>query len=76
MSCYGDRKGGPKQSFIGYMLYNRFWFHNDLFGLTLGGGTNQQSRAIPRPAAADQWRKRHYGGNEFAILYRESREPI
>ena len=33
-----DRKGGPKQSFIGYMLYNRFWFHKDLFGLTLGGG--------------------------------------
>jgi len=38
VSCYGDRKGGPKQSFIGYMLYNRFWFHKDLFGLTLGGG--------------------------------------
>ncbi|HMD40837.1 MAG TPA: outer membrane beta-barrel protein [Candidatus Acidoferrum sp.] len=38
VSCYGDRKGGPKQSFVGYMLYNRFWFHNDLFGLTVGGG--------------------------------------
>jgi len=38
VSCYGDRKGGPKQSFVGYMLYNRFWFHKDLFGLTLGGG--------------------------------------
>ena len=38
VSCYGDRKGGPKQSFLGYMLYNRFWFHHDLFGLTLGGG--------------------------------------
>ncbi|HXE34661.1 MAG TPA: outer membrane beta-barrel protein [Verrucomicrobiae bacterium] len=38
VSCYGDKKGGPKQSFIGYMLYNRFWFHNDLFGLTVGGG--------------------------------------
>jgi hypothetical protein len=38
VSCYGDRKGGPKQSFIGYMFYNRFWFHRDLFGLTLGGG--------------------------------------
>ena len=38
VSCLGDRKGGPKQSFIGYMLYNRFWFHKDLFGLTLGGG--------------------------------------
>ena len=38
VSCYGDRKGGPKQSFIGFMGYNRFWFHHDLFGLTLGGG--------------------------------------
>jgi hypothetical protein len=38
VSCYGDKSGGPKQSFLGFMLYNRFWFHHDLFGLTLGGG--------------------------------------
>ncbi|MGC2527949.1 MAG: outer membrane beta-barrel protein, partial [Candidatus Acidiferrum sp.] len=38
VSCYGDRKGGPKQSFIGYMAYNRFWLHSDLFGVTVGGG--------------------------------------
>jgi hypothetical protein len=38
VSCYGDKKGGPKQSFLGYMLYNRFWFKKDLYGLTLGGG--------------------------------------
>lgn len=38
VSCYTTKKGGPKQSFVGFMLYNRFWFHNDLFGLTLGGG--------------------------------------
>jgi Putative beta-barrel porin-2, OmpL-like. bbp2 len=38
VSCYGDHSGGPKQSFLGFMLYNRFWFHHDLFGLTLGGG--------------------------------------
>jgi hypothetical protein len=38
VSCYGDRRGGPKQSFVGFMLYNRWWFHHDLFGLTLGGG--------------------------------------
>ncbi|MGD0403808.1 MAG: outer membrane beta-barrel protein [Candidatus Acidiferrales bacterium] len=38
VSCYGNHKGGPKQSFIGYMGYNRFWFHHDLFGVTLGGG--------------------------------------
>ena len=38
VSCYSDKAGGPKQSFLGFMLYNRFWFHHDLFGLTLGGG--------------------------------------
>ena len=38
VSCYGDHRGGPKQSFIGYMAYNRFWFHRDIFGLTIGGG--------------------------------------
>ena len=30
--------GKPSQYFLGFMAYNRFWFHNDLFGLTLGGG--------------------------------------
>ncbi len=38
VSCHGDGKGGPKQSFVGYMGYNRFWFHRDLYALTLGGG--------------------------------------
>jgi hypothetical protein len=38
VSCHGDTKGGPKQSFVGYMVYNRLWFHKDMFGLTIGGG--------------------------------------
>jgi hypothetical protein len=52
VSCFGDRKdakaqpsanfphGGidPKQSFLGYMLYDRTWFKKDTFGLTIGGG--------------------------------------
>ena len=38
VSCYSDKAGGPKQSFVGWMGYNRFWFHRDLFGLTIGGG--------------------------------------
>jgi hypothetical protein len=28
----------PKQSFLGYMIYNRLWFAKDRYGLTLGGG--------------------------------------
>jgi Putative beta-barrel porin-2, OmpL-like. bbp2 len=38
VSCFGNRKGGPKQSFAGWMAYNRFWFKQDHFGLTLGYG--------------------------------------
>jgi Putative beta-barrel porin-2, OmpL-like. bbp2 len=38
VSCAGDSAKGPKQSFIGYMIYNRFWFHKDLYAVTLGGG--------------------------------------
>ncbi|MGH9712391.1 MAG: outer membrane beta-barrel protein [Candidatus Acidiferrales bacterium] len=38
VSCFGTRNGHPKQSFLGFMVYNRFWFHRDLFGVTLGGG--------------------------------------
>jgi hypothetical protein len=38
VSCMGDKPGAPKQSFIGYMEYNRFWFHKDLFAITVGGG--------------------------------------
>jgi hypothetical protein len=30
--------GSPAQYFLGFMLYHRLWFHNDLFGLTFGGG--------------------------------------
>src|SRR6266496_2858398 len=46
VSCAGDsvkvvagqRVRWPKQSFLGFMVYNRLWFHKDLFGLTIGGG--------------------------------------
>ena len=36
ISCTGH--GGAKSSFLGWMLYDRTWFHKDLLGLTLGGG--------------------------------------
>jgi Putative beta-barrel porin-2, OmpL-like. bbp2 len=38
VSCAGGSKKGPKQSFIGFMFYNRFWFDHDKYGLTFGGG--------------------------------------
>jgi hypothetical protein len=32
-------KHGPKQSFLGWMVYNRIWWHQDKFAWTLGGGS-------------------------------------
>ena len=37
-SCWGDKDGHPKQSFAGWMLYDRTWFHKDLYAVTIGGG--------------------------------------
>src|SRR5579863_5352866 len=34
----GSPKGGPKQSFAGWMLYDRTWFKKDLYAITVGGG--------------------------------------
>ncbi len=34
----GSPKGGPQQSFAGWMLYNRTWFNKDKYAITLGGG--------------------------------------
>jgi hypothetical protein len=51
VGCFGDRKdanstGGdyfgpginPKQSFLGFMLYDRTWFKKDTHAITIGGG--------------------------------------
>jgi len=45
VSCTG--KGAPKQAFLGWMAYNRIWFHKDLLALTTGGGMmNNQGRYL------------------------------
>jgi hypothetical protein len=38
VSCAGNSAKGPKQDFLGFMIYNRFWFLRDRYALTLGGG--------------------------------------
>jgi hypothetical protein len=46
VTCHGGKgpydpvtgQGGPKQSFVGAMAYNRFWFRKDTMAVTLGGG--------------------------------------
>jgi len=37
VTCHGG-KGGPKQAFMGWMLYNRMWWDKDRYAITLGGG--------------------------------------
>jgi hypothetical protein len=36
--CASSSPGTPSQYFLGYMIYNRFWFHADRFAVTVGGG--------------------------------------
>jgi hypothetical protein len=36
LSCTG---GPNKTAFLGWMMYNRFWFDNDLYAVTIGGGS-------------------------------------
>jgi TolA-binding protein len=41
VQCHGGTLAspkGPKQSFIGYMFYDRTWFKKDHYGVTIGGG--------------------------------------
>lgn len=38
VSCFGNGKSGPKQSFVGFMAYNRIWFNRDRYAATIGGG--------------------------------------
>ena len=38
VSCTGGTVGSFKQSFLGFMLYNRTWFDKDRYAVTIGGG--------------------------------------
>jgi Putative beta-barrel porin-2, OmpL-like. bbp2/Carboxypeptidase regulatory-like domain len=38
VTCHGG-KAGPKQSFLGWMLYDRLWWNKDKYAVTFGGGT-------------------------------------
>jgi hypothetical protein len=38
VNCHHNTATSHKQTFAGWMLYNRFWFKKDKYGLTVGGG--------------------------------------
>ena len=38
VSCASKSSDTPAQFFLGAMAYNRFWFNNDHYAITLGGG--------------------------------------
>jgi len=70
VSCHNDSHGHPKQDFAGWMLYNRFWFHKDLFGLTLGAAywttpadiSAWSHRSMGQPASPERPTFRHIRG--------------
>jgi len=37
VTCHGG-SGGPKQAFLGFMIYNRVWWNKDRYAITIGGG--------------------------------------
>jgi hypothetical protein len=37
-NCFNDKKNGYKTDMLGYMIYQRFQFKHDLYGVTFGGG--------------------------------------
>jgi putative OmpL-like beta-barrel porin-2 len=38
VTCLRDSSGRREQSFSGFMFYNRMWFAQNVYGLTIGGG--------------------------------------
>lgn len=38
VNCHHNTAASSKQTFAGWMLYNRFWFKKDQYAITLGGG--------------------------------------
>jgi len=38
VNCFHNTPTSHKQTFAGWMLYNRFWFKKDLYAVTVGGG--------------------------------------
>jgi len=37
-NCFHDTLTSRKQTFAGWMAYNRFWFKKDIYAVTVGGG--------------------------------------
>ena len=76
VSCYGDKAGGPKQSFLGFMLYDRTWFKEGLVWADAWRWQNQQSRPLPGAAAAHQWGDGCQRGDQFTLLHGESGKSV
>jgi putative OmpL-like beta-barrel porin-2 len=38
VNCFHDTPTSKKQTFAGWMAYNRFWFKKDIYAVTVGGG--------------------------------------
>ncbi|MGP8270483.1 MAG: outer membrane beta-barrel protein [Terracidiphilus sp.] len=43
VNCHNSANGKPRQSFEGWMMYDRTWFKKDVWAITLGGGQMSNS---------------------------------
>ena len=76
VSCYGNNTGGPKQSFVGYMGYNRFWFHQRYVRLDDRRRPDQQSRPLPCALPPINGETAVTARNQFAVFHGQSRRSL
>jgi hypothetical protein len=69
VNCHNSANGKPKQSFAGWMMYQRFWFKKDVLGDHAGRRPDDQPRPLPHAAASHQ---RRHGCHRHSVLHRES----
>jgi hypothetical protein len=62
VNCFGNSATGVKQSFLGFMIYNRVGLHKDLFGVTVGGGAinNPGRYLVLLPRSMERRRSREH----------------
>ncbi len=73
VSCYHNSPGGPKQSFLGFMVYDRIVVSQRQVRSDAGRRGDEQSRPLSGAIAADQWSGRDFG---LAIFPGSSRTAI
>ena len=56
VNCHSAKNGKPKQAFMGWMMYNRYWFKKDRYAVTLGSEQIDNQVVILPFFPHHQWR--------------------